>query len=125
MLASISSSPEQPHRWTATWQERLGRLSSGEGTDDLDKALEGTAKEKRAAQQAKEDDPSARRSYGDRTLATPWCRLVQPYIAGEGGLPEGQLDFPCASGVEQTRQAVEGVMLTLAGSGRASAEEAP
>ena len=32
----------------------------------------------------------------------PWCRLVQPYLGLNGELPEGQLDFPCAKGVDET-----------------------
>ncbi len=125
MVASISSNPDQPHRWMAAWQTRMTRLASGDGTDDLDRALEATEKERiRLAQQAENAD--AERSYGnERARATPWCRLIQPYMAGDGGLPEGQLDFPCASGVEKTRQQVEGVLQQLAGSGRTVAQGTP
>ena len=114
MLASISSNPDQPHRWNAAWQTRMERLASGEGTEDLDQLLEGTDREKRDAQRAKDAVADRRRAYSDRTQATPWCRLIQPYVAGESGLPEGQLDFPCASGVQQTRQAVDRALQNLA-----------
>ena len=36
--------------------------------------------------------------------ANPWCRLVQPYINSSGSLPEGQLDYPCAKGVDDARE---------------------
>lgn len=124
MLAAISSNPDQPHRWTAAWQTRLERLATGGTTADLDLALEASpAAKARARDQQSQSDG---RGYGaSRAQATPWCRLIQPYIAGDEGLPEGQLDFPCASGVEQTRQAVEATMLNLASRGRATAAETP
>ena len=34
----------------------------------------------------------------------PWCRLVQPYMSPTGALPEGQLDYPCAKGVDDARE---------------------
>lgn len=41
-----------------------------------------------------------------RTLS-PWCRLIQPYMSRDGTLPEGQLDYPCAMGIDETRAAFE------------------
>ena len=34
----------------------------------------------------------------------PWCSLVQPYLGQSGILPEGQIDFPCAKGVDDSQQ---------------------
>lgn len=34
----------------------------------------------------------------------PWCRQVKPYLGSGGILPEGQLDFPCAKGVNEAQQ---------------------
>jgi len=45
---------------------------------------------------------------------SPWCRLVQPYIREDGTLPEGEFDFPCALGVEESRQRTEGMIRTIA-----------
>lgn len=47
----------------------------------------------------------------------PWCELVLPYLPKEGALPEGQLDYPCARGIEDTRVRVENYMQTLRGLG--------
>ena len=44
----------------------------------------------------------------------PWCRLVQPYLGLNGELPEGQLDYPCAKGVDEAYQNAVGAMETLA-----------
>ena len=44
----------------------------------------------------------------------PWCRLVQPYLGLNGELPEGQLDFPCAKGVDETYNNAVQAMETLA-----------
>ena len=51
----------------------------------------------------------------------PWCRLVQPYLRADGSLPEGQLDFPCARGVADTRTAVEAALFGLGARAEASA----
>ncbi len=45
---------------------------------------------------------------------TPWCQLVQPYLHPDGNLPEGEIDFPCASGVDQALRNVEGSIRILA-----------
>lgn len=124
MLAAISSNPDQPHRWTAAWQVRMERLATGGTTADLDVLLEASPEEQARARERMANTDT--REYGSsRAQATPWCRLIQPYIAGDEGLPEGQLDFPCASGVEQTRQSVEALMLNLASSGRGTAAGEP
>jgi len=44
----------------------------------------------------------------------PWCALIHPYLPRAGRLPEGQLDFPCAKGVDDVRQAVEDSLNELA-----------
>ena len=45
---------------------------------------------------------------------SPWCQLVQPYLHPDGNLPEGEIDFPCASGVDQALRNVEGSIRILA-----------
>ena len=54
---------------------------------------------------------------------SPWCGLVQPFVSRDGRLPEGQLDYPCAYGVEETRTQVFNSIRAIA-SGRV-AETAP
>ena len=36
-------------------------------------------------------------------IRNPWCRLVHPYLDMDG-LPEGQMDLPCAMGVEDAQK---------------------
>ena len=43
----------------------------------------------------------------------PWCSLVQPYMGSDGILPEGQLDFPCAKGVDDAQQNAEAALVEL------------
>ena len=52
----------------------------------------------------------------DRQTLTdkPWCRIIKPYLSEDGTLPEGQLDFPCALGIDQTRQRFEEVIVGMA-----------
>lgn len=57
------------------------------------------------------------RATNDQLGGRPWCRLVRPYVSSDGQLPEGELDFPCAYGVEQVRRNVEDTIQSLA-SGR-------
>jgi hypothetical protein len=43
-----------------------------------------------------------------------WCELIQPYVTLDGSLPEGQLDYPCAKGVDDTLRAFEDSLRDLA-----------
>lgn len=43
----------------------------------------------------------------------PWCGLVQPFLPRGGRLPEGQLDYPCTLGVEETRRGLEESLVLL------------
>lgn len=43
----------------------------------------------------------------------PWCEIILPYLPQEGALPEGQLDYPCARGVEDTRLRIEAALQTI------------
>ena len=36
-------------------------------------------------------------------IRNPWCRMVHPYLDLDG-LPEGQLDLPCAIGVDDAQK---------------------
>ena len=45
---------------------------------------------------------------------SPWCGLVRSYLKADGTLPEGQLDYPCARGVDETRRGVEATLRALA-----------
>jgi hypothetical protein len=54
---------------------------------------------------------------------SPWCGLIQPFVSRDGRLPEGQLDYPCAFGVEETRTAIYNSIRTIS-AGRV-AETAP
>ena len=47
---------------------------------------------------------TARTSTRELPSINPWCSLVHPYIGQEGFSVEGQLDFPCAKGVEEAQQ---------------------
>jgi hypothetical protein len=47
----------------------------------------------------------------------PWCQLVQPYLRDDLELPEGELDYPCAKGVLDTKQAMESALADLIDSG--------
>ena len=44
----------------------------------------------------------------------PWCDLILPYMGQRGASRDGQLDFPCARGVDQTRTAFAAVLGELA-----------
>lgn len=50
------------------------------------------------------------RASVDELSDTPWCRVLRPYLAEDGRLPEGELDFPCALGVAETRDRVESML---------------
>ncbi|MED5373152.1 MAG: hypothetical protein VX899_19190 [Myxococcota bacterium] len=50
----------------------------------------------------------------------PWCAVVHPYMSPGGNLPEGQIDYPCAMGVDEALRTVEA---TLAEYERAGEEE--
>ena len=43
----------------------------------------------------------------------PWCEIILPYLPQEGALPEGQLDYPCARGIEDTRLRIEAALQTI------------
>ena len=43
-----------------------------------------------------------------------WCDMIQPYVTLDGSLPEGQLDYPCAKGVDDTLRAFEDSLRELA-----------
>ncbi len=45
---------------------------------------------------------------------SPWCQQIQPYLHPDGNLPEGEIDYPCAAGVDQTLRNVEGSIRILA-----------
>ncbi len=45
---------------------------------------------------------------------SPWCALIHPYTSPDGQLPEGELDYPCALGVQESRQRVSGLLRRLA-----------
>jgi hypothetical protein len=36
----------------------------------------------------------------------PWCAVVHPYMSANGILPEGQIDYPCAMGVDEALRTV-------------------
>lgn len=59
----------------------------------------------------------------DLESSSPWCGLVHPFLPRSGALPEGQLEYPCAKGVDDTRMAVEQVLAGLTHAA-ATAEEA-
>jgi hypothetical protein len=61
------------------------------------------------------------RRSADDLADQPWCRLVRPYVSPDGRLPEGQLDLPCAMGVDETRQRVVAVIDRLASGALAQA----
>jgi len=50
----------------------------------------------------------------DLNKTAPWCALIHPYLPRAGRLPEGQLDFPCAKGVDDARAQVELTLSALA-----------
>lgn len=54
------------------------------------------------------------------TPRSPWCELVAPYVHADGVLPEGQMDYPCASGVDATRRGVDLALQQLASGSVAS-----
>lgn len=45
---------------------------------------------------------------------SPWCARVRDYLSPTGELPEGELDYPCASGVDLAREAVDARVSALA-----------
>ncbi|MFH1466855.1 MAG: hypothetical protein ABIO70_20900 [Pseudomonadota bacterium] len=45
---------------------------------------------------------------------SPWCQLVHPYMSMGGQLPEGQLDLPCAIGVDETLRTLDASIQQLA-----------
>lgn len=48
---------------------------------------------------------------------SPWCQQIQPYLHPEGMLPEGEIDYPCAAGVDGALQNVEASIRILASGG--------
>ena len=40
----------------------------------------------------------------------PWCAVVHPYMSPSGNLPEGQIDYPCAMGVDEALRTVESTL---------------
>jgi hypothetical protein len=40
----------------------------------------------------------------------PWCALVRPYLYTDGNLPEGQIDYTCAMGVDEALRTVEATL---------------
>jgi hypothetical protein len=48
-------------------------------------------------------DASREKTYNIDTKR-PWCALVHPYLGLSGILPEGQIDYPCAKGVDDAQQ---------------------
>jgi hypothetical protein len=55
----------------------------------------------------------------------PWCRLVRPYISPDGKLPEGELDLPCALGIDGTRTRMLSVIERVASGAFQSPKETP
>lgn len=53
------------------------------------------------------------------THDSPWCDQIRDYLSPTGDLPEGELDYPCARGVEDARAAVEARIVALARQGPA------
>ena len=45
-------------------------------------------------------------------IRNPWCRMIHPYLDLDG-LPEGQLDLPCAIGVDDAQKAALASLDTL------------
>ncbi len=52
-----------------------------------------------------------------RATLTPWCEIVAPYLVPSGALPEGQLDYPCAKGVDEQRARIAAVVKAAAARG--------
>lgn len=52
-----------------------------------------------------------------RAALTPWCEIVAPYLVPNGTLPEGQLDFPCAKGVDEQRARIAATIKGIAARG--------
>ena len=46
---------------------------------------------------------------GEKDTRSPWCRLILPYLSLET-LPEGQLDRPCALGVDTAQKSMFGAL---------------
>ncbi len=60
---------------------------------------------------------------GERVSQTPWCRLIRPYLPRTGTRPDGRLDFPCATAVEESTAASVALVEVLSGKGELA--EAP
>ena len=54
---------------------------------------------------------------GPGARLSPWCEQIAPYLVPSGTLPEGQLDYPCARGVEEARARVARMVQRAASSG--------
>jgi hypothetical protein len=66
------------------------------------------------------------RASPEDLIDSPWCRVLRPYLYEPGRLPEGDLDFPCALGVAETRDRVSAVLDRLvAGNATAGAAGGP
>ncbi len=88
MLGVMGNGEHRAYEWTQAWSKDVLRLVS----------------------------PDSRGAATDPSVMTdsPWCSLIQPFISRDGRLPEGQVDYPCALGVEQTRGAVYESMRKIA-----------
>ena len=53
-------------------------------------------------------------SSGELAGRSPWCARVRGYLSDAGELPEGELDYPCAVGVDEVRQAMDAQVLARA-----------
>lgn len=84
MLETMGESKVRPYEWSREWSRRVGSILS-----------------------------SRSREVVSETAQSPWCSLIKPYMSPDNSLPEGQIDYPCARGVEDARQDVARVLATF------------
>ena len=73
----------------------------------------GAAKDRWPAPQRRDIYVSTEKGTKYPIPPNPWCEIILPYLPQEGALPEGQLDYPCARGVEDTRLRIEAALQTI------------
>ncbi len=89
LLAGVEAPTPRPrHLWSRDWAQAVARVST-----------RGAGRGEQTAEQ------------------TPWCGLIAPYLAPTGALPEGELDYPCAKGVDEQRTRIAAMVEALASGG--------
>lgn len=83
LFVEVAADPKiERYRWPAQWQAEVEAVPRA------------AARTRTSSRTPTADDVS------------PWCSIIAPHLSPTGALPDGQLDYPCAMGIEEERQRV-------------------